>query len=664
MADLNRQITDLITGVSKKLDAAEQALLLELVELSQGDPAKLVELLEQISRIDYERTPVDMETFLVHPDYLNLKDELWPRLIDDLIECFSGEYYEALLHGAIGWGKSTFAETALARMIYEASCLRDPCKAYGLMEGSKIAFINASVNLKSAENVVFHGIKAKLNRSPYFREEFPFDADLKKEMRFPKNLWIHPVAGSESGTIGYNVLGGVLDEVNFWNLVEKSSQARGAKFDQARVVYDMLIRRIKSRYIRGGKLPGMLLQVSSSKYPDDFTEQRAEEVQKYDERHTFVRRYSTWSTQPAQRFLPEKFFLYLGWGAELQAVSKNKDDFADKAPHLVVEVPMDFWPDFNKDIDGATRDLAGYPTLAIKPFMPQRDKIQAAVQLATNMGYEHPFTSESTTLEDGAAFIRAKCKFRPNRRYFAHVDIGITKDACGVAIGHIETWKKVTHRREDGNLVEDTEPVIVIDLMLRITAPEGGEVQVDYVRALLLEARGMGANFKKITYDQYQSVGSIQAFQRIGIESEKFSVDKPMDAYNAFKEAILEERVAIYQYQPFINEVVRLEFNEIREKVDHPPKGSKDVTDAVAGVIYHCMMAKSRALIDPSYGLSTASPMVAADPSWVVPNVALSGEKTVDEHGNVLPGKKIHTEDDVLFGGLEKEESDDYIGFA
>jgi hypothetical protein len=281
---LPQNVLELVANLAKKLDPTEQKLLLELVELSKGDPVKLLGLLDQLNKVEWERTPVDMETFLLHPAYLNLKGELFPQLVDDLVECFDGNYFEAVLAGAIGWGKSTFAECGLARMVYEASCLRDPQKTFGLMQGSKIAFINASVNLRSSENIVFHGLKAKLSKSEYFREEFPFDASLKKEMRFPKNLWIAPVAGSESGTIGFNVLGGVLDEVNFWNLVEHSNQARGEKFDQARVVYDMLIRRIKSRYNQAGKLPGMLLQVSSSKYPDDFTEQRIEEVQKFDEK--------------------------------------------------------------------------------------------------------------------------------------------------------------------------------------------------------------------------------------------------------------------------------------------------------------------------------------------------------------------------------------------
>jgi hypothetical protein len=164
----------------------------------------------------------------------------------------------------------------------------------------------------------------------------------------------------------------------------------------------------------------------------------------------------------------------------------------------------------------------------------------------------------------------------------------------------------------------------------------------------------MGCNFRKITYDQYQSVGSIQAFQRMGIESERFSVDKPMDAYNAFKEAILENRVAIYEYGPFVDEVVRLEFNDLKGKVDHPPKGSKDVTDAVAGVIFHCTEARASALLDPSYGISESVALSMASSHWHVPRIA--GDPTVDDKGRLLPGKKLHTEDDILFGGYEKAD--------
>ena len=168
---------------------------------------------------------------------------------------FEGDYVEAILTGAIGWGKSTFAEIAMCRMLYEISCLRDPQKVYGLMKGSVIVLLNVGVTLDNARKVVFQGIKSKLHTSPYFNNEFPFDA-WKNELRFPNNIWVFPAVAGSNGVIGYNVFGGVMDEVNFMSIVENSkSVASGGKYDQADLLYKSLIRRMKSRFMKRGKLP-------------------------------------------------------------------------------------------------------------------------------------------------------------------------------------------------------------------------------------------------------------------------------------------------------------------------------------------------------------------------------------------------------------------------
>jgi hypothetical protein len=655
---VNTKVITQLDEIAKKLDGEGQALLKDLVSLVGNEPENLVAMLQTLAAFDWRYRPVDMETFLTNPSYLGLRGQIFPKLQDDLIELFEGgDYNEAVLAGGIGYGKSTFAECALLRMVYEVSCLKDPQRAYGLMEGSHIAFINASVNLTQAQKVVFHGISAKINNSPYFRDFFAHDQNMKKELRFPRDVWVAPVAASSGGTIGYNVFGGVLDEVNFWAVTEKSQQNRGQKFDQARHVYDMLIRRIKSRFSRGGKLPGVLIQVSSSKYPDDFTEQRFQEVEETKDTTTMCRRYSTWETKPREWFQEDVFYLFRGTSGERPYLTKDKNEVADKNPELVHTVPMDFWLDFSRDIDGSIRDILGFPTLSIRPFLPEKDKITDAFERAKRRGLVHPYSVEETTLEDGAYFDTTKIKFDPRKRYYAHVDLALRKDACGIAVGHVDGFTEITRRNREGHLVKDRLPIIIVDFMLRVRAPEHEEIKVDLVRALLLEMRSYGCNFKKITFDQYQSASSIQAFQRIGIESERFSVDRPMAAYNAFKESLLEDRLVLYSYEPFLEEAVRLEKNEQKDKVDHPPKSSKDITDAVAGVVSHCTEEAMNALMDPSYGITVSGQGAAIPGHWL--NVVDGLEPTVDEKGKLKPGIRKRTVDDLLF----PEEEDKEPGF-
>jgi hypothetical protein len=217
-------------------------------------------------------------------------------------------------------------------------------------------------------------------------------------------------------------------------------------------------------------------------------------------------------------------------------------------------------------------------------------------------------------------------------------------------------------------------PVIVIDLMLKVVAPEGEEIGVDDVRALLLQCRQHGMHYKKITYDQYQSASSIQYFNSIGIESEKLSVDVTMEPYDSMKEAMYEDRLVLYPYPPLLEELVRLEVKPVAKgkvKVDHPPKGSKDVADAVAGVVYHCTLAKKTAQVDPSFGDLYSVPDGAIPSTWVHPAAGLMPTTVRDKDGNdvLLPGRKKRTIDDILFRGAPgwedpADEVDGFIGFA
>jgi hypothetical protein len=67
-----------------------------------------------------------------------------------------------------------------------------------------------------------------------------------------------------------------------------------------------------------------------------------------------------------------------------------------------------------------------------------------------------------------------------------------------------------------------------------------------------------------------------------------------MEPYKDLKDAMYENRFSMYQYQPAINELLGLEENLVKKKVDHRPKGSKDVSDALAGVVHNIVKAKGR----------------------------------------------------------------------
>ena len=71
----------------------------------------------------------------------------------------------------------------------------------------------------------------------------------------------------------------------------------------------------------------------------------------------------------------------------------------------------------------------------------------------------------------------------------------------------------------------------------------------------------------------------------IGIEAETLSVAKKH--YDDMAMLIGEERIVGPEIPLLINELLQLRI--IRDKVDHPRKGSKDLSDAVCGSIYNAI---------------------------------------------------------------------------
>ena len=137
-------------------------------------------------------------------------------------------------------------------------------------------------------------------------------------------------------------------------------------------------------------------------------------------------------------------------------------------------------------------------------------------------------------------------------------------------------------------------PIIYIDFMLQVVPPDNGQIQFDDIEALLTSLRGMGFIIPVVTADGYESTQFLQRqMSRGGARfAEELSVDKTKDPYYALRNAIYDKdvkgrrRLSVYGYSVFHNELIRVE--DRPQKIDHVHGGSKDCTDAVAGVVFNC----------------------------------------------------------------------------
>ena len=162
---------------------------------------------------------------------------------------------------------------------------------------------------------------------------------------------------------GYEVFiadGTLVHNTNFLPKTGKNSSA--GVTDRADTLYNLIKGRMKSRFTKQGKLPGMLFVVSSKKTTDDFTERLVKEAREKQDPTVFVRDYAMWETRPADMYLPTKFWVLCG-NESLPSKVLTDQEYADidqsKLPEDVtlVHVPDDFRSDFDRDLERClTRD--------------------------------------------------------------------------------------------------------------------------------------------------------------------------------------------------------------------------------------------------------------------------------------------------------------------
>lgn len=493
----------------------------------------------------YDHYPVDIQTFVESPEYMGGEAEVWPEVKKELLALFDTDpfekrfssFREIVYDWGIGSGKSFIVSAIFTYPLYRLLCYKNPLKEFGLARGSTIAILNMSKTATQARKVVFHEVKQRIEQSPWFQRYAPPDPKVQSELRFPKNIVLFPGNSKETTPLGYNVIVCAIDEASFFT--------ETAEKDLAQEVYDALDRRVTSRF---GEF-GLMATVSSPRYIDDFTER------KYAESETDGRilgsRKATWESKPD----------------DIKAIAEG-DCFTLKHPSTgeEVKIPNKYRKAFERNPQKAWRDFGAVASLVLEPYFGEEEYGRIA-----------------TIIKGGITATVENVQPRQGFAYATHIDLGLKRDACGVAVGHYE----------DGG--------IIIDLIVRIVSAKRAkqlqakgepydmiigrdEVNFEGVRQqVVYRLQERGFDIAKATFDGFQSVDFRQQLEAHGIATEYLSVDKDTKAYDTFKSLLNTDRFYCPNHPFFGVECKRLE--KIKgNKVDHPPSGSKDLADSVAGV--------------------------------------------------------------------------------
>lgn len=532
--------------------------------------------------------PVSVKTFIEDRYFMDAKGVIYPKVLECLIEINSGNYQEVVLTGAIGTAKSTIALYSIAYQLYLLSCYASPHTLFDLDPSSEIIFIFQSINEKLAKSVDYSRFRAMLEKSQYFVEQFPFNKDIASEMRFPNRIIVKPVSGSETGAIGQNVIGGMIDEMNFMALVEGSKASTdGGTYDQAIALYNTIARRRKSRFMVQGKLPGLLCLVSSKRYPGQFTDKKQEEAERelkmFGKSSIYVYDKRTWDIKPRGSFSGNWFFLFVGDESRKPRILEEGEveGLIGKGDgHLIMRIPEEYRMEFEMDMMNALRDVAGVSTLATYPFIVNRDKVMESMRRINN-----PFSREWVDFQSTFVEFDFKEVINPEVPRFVHVDLAVTGDSAGFVFGHVCGFKMI--QRDVDQKEGDYMPQIWIDGVLEIRPPKGGEIIFHRIRELIYMMSRVGLRIRWVTFDQYQSTDSIQLLRQSGYIVGRQSMDTTMTPYDFLKNAMYEDRLSVPYHPKLVTELISLEKDTKKGKIDHPPHGclcEKTLIDCSDGV--------------------------------------------------------------------------------
>lgn len=566
-------------------------------------------LFDLIQEVEFEKEVVPIDVWLKDSYFMGRSEFRWPRWREDIVELFTNGYHECILTGAIGIGKSTFVEMAMCRLIYEFSCLRDPQRTYDLMADSQIYIACLNINLDLAKRVVYDKIHARIESSPYFEKEFPCHYT-QKEMVFPKGLHVIPRSSDDGSALGLNVIGGVMSETNFMEAEhgttnKKAHRARVASWAKHGLtsdvgkVYNTLVTRLKSRFGRVGKLPGLFLLDSSKRDQSDWMEEHLLEVK--DDPFVFVRDYAIWDVQPANRFSKGKFKVFVGdekvphrilGAGEIPVIEPG-------TKQQVIEVPNNWRQQFELDLDTAIRNIAGIATMNIERFFGNTNPIVDAQSRYKKEGFVSPFASDVIVVADKMPVEWSKIakntdgswslKLFPNVEHCVHLDMALSRDRFGIGCGFIAGEKKVERvfKNDEGfaDAAIEKMPVIVIRWATAFQATKDRDIQLAIGRSLIWSAIEHGHKIRWGSADSWQSVETLQKMEAKGIDTETISVEGE-EAYLCLRDAIVEKRLIIPDNVLLLTELSKLVHDKVEGRVDHPPKYSKDIADAVCGIVF------------------------------------------------------------------------------
>jgi len=536
------------------------------------------DIIDMLDGEEFDEKPVSLRDFVTNEKYLGLPElsEYQYTLIEKssqvykestLIKLFGEEEghrmfkqtaNEVVAQLGKGSGKDYCSTIAVSYIVYLLLCLKDPASYYGKPPGDSIDIINIAINAQQASNVFFKGFRTRIDKSPWFVGKY---SEKASEIKFNKNITVHSGHSEREAWEGYNVIVVILDEISGFS-VENTTGHEQAKTGS--LIYEMYRASVDSRFPDYGKV----ILLSFPRYKNDYIQQRYNDVVADKEVVVRSHRFKLDMDLPEGTAGNE---FDIEWEEDNIISYKYPGMYALRRPTWDVNPTRsieDFKIAFYKNAPDALGRFACMPSEAIDAFFKSREKIEKSF---SNLGLA---VDQFGRFEDWFAP-------DPDKEYFIHVDLAQKHDHCAVAMSHVQKWVNIK--------VTDTysqpAPIVEVDVVRFWTPTPDKSVDFTEVKDYILSLKTKGFKIRLCTFDRWNSHDMMQQLKQYGINTELLSVAKKH--YDDMAMVVLEERLKGPHIPLLIDELLQLRI--MRDKVDHPRKGSKDLADAVCGSIFNAI---------------------------------------------------------------------------
>lgn len=568
--------------------------------MTQGDST----LFDFLSVLD--RVPVGIEEFLDSEEFLGATDiVMWPAVREAVINqnknwwkgTRNGAYDTVCAMGCTRSGKTTQAIIGCMYHFYILTCMQNPQTWYGLPSVTSIVFPLIGAKPHVTKKVVYAPMRKFIESIPYFQTHCMPDKNIDSEMYFKeKNIRIVPVGGSEDSILGEAAIGGLIDEINFMNVVKKSkksevSTGRTGTYDQASQVYDSFTRRRRGTFAKKFPQIGLIFASSSTRYKGDFTDKLKAETEAYDHTNVYIFNKKQYEVQPPENYCGETFRLLIGNDVQ-HDTRVLKDGEEPPVGSWIEDVPIEYLQDFQRKPYDAMRDVLGLSSNAISPFIKTRYKIYECVEFGQELGLESFLQKDHVILgEDGMPrVIRDHYCLNPTRPRYVHIDLSRTGDRCGIAMVRFDGMISIGREGDMNEIL----PLAAVEMSCSIEPDANNEIDIAEIRSFVRSLiKVHGYPIKGVSYDGFDSRESIQQWRKDRMPAKLITMDRTSGPYKQFRDAMYDRRIALLDDPDVVGEILDLEYDESKDKVDHTMIGKKDVSDAICGAYTNMLERRS-----------------------------------------------------------------------